>query len=408
MKILTLLFSGFILFFSLSEASAQCAGTFLYQYDGPLNHISFKDTSTAPSGWGRVYTNWNFGDGTSDTGQIVNHVFPYFRSYTVKRDVRFAQTGNPSNFCTHTDSVWVDSLPLAYNYSMKFHVHRLNQVTYGLYSYYFGCPLVSSNFNVDTGFSMSSAPPHFFVTPTGPTGFYVYTLSSLDPRSWDFEFQTVNPSLSQTLAGNGALFISQWGDSTVDQPTPPCKANFFLSPDSTDMHNWVLTDYSSGTNLGYSWDFGDSSSSTSQIPSHTYSYPGNHTICLTVSNGTCSDTWCDTAFISRNQFTTGMRRMRVLKGPALGIEKYGVKKMALEAYPNPTSDQLTITDDDVSDGDLQYAVFDMLGREIPIAQNPRFIHSTIISVSTLAPGMYLLSVKDLRRKTVRVTTFTKK
>ena len=45
-----------------------------------------------------------------------------------------------------------------------------------------------------------------------------------------------------------------------------------------------FTDKSTGTITGWSWDFGDGSTSTEQSPSHTYLKPGNYTVKLTVSN----------------------------------------------------------------------------------------------------------------------------
>ena len=43
----------------------------------------------------------------------------------------------------------------------------------------------------------------------------------------------------------------------------------------------------------WSWDFGDSTGSISQNPTHTYLVPGTYQVCLTVSNGCDSTTICD-------------------------------------------------------------------------------------------------------------------
>jgi len=39
----------------------------------------------------------------------------------------------------------------------------------------------------------------------------------------------------------------------------------------------------------YSWDFGDSNSSTDENPTHTYAADGTYTVTLTVTNGAGSD-----------------------------------------------------------------------------------------------------------------------
>ena len=43
-----------------------------------------------------------------------------------------------------------------------------------------------------------------------------------------------------------------------------------------------FTDYTNGIAEGYSWDFGDGSSSVEQNPEHFYRKPGRYTVALTV------------------------------------------------------------------------------------------------------------------------------
>jgi glucose/arabinose dehydrogenase/chitodextrinase len=59
---------------------------------------------------------------------------------------------------------------------------------------------------------------------------------------------------------------------------PPLTVNF-SSAGSSDPE---------GQTLGYSWDFGDGTSSTAANPAHTYLLPGQYTVRLTVSDGTNS------------------------------------------------------------------------------------------------------------------------
>lgn len=60
-----------------------------------------------------------------------------------------------------------------------------------------------------------------------------------------------------------------------------------------------------GYNDSYSWNFGDgSSTSTQPNPSHTYTANGAYTVCLTVTNGTVSTTYCNTVIVT-NIPTTG-------------------------------------------------------------------------------------------------------
>jgi PKD repeat protein len=62
-----------------------------------------------------------------------------------------------------------------------------------------------------------------------------------------------------------------------------------------------FTDLSTGSGIdGWSWDFGDGGSSTSQNPSHTYSNPGTYTVSLTVSSSSqgCNDTRTRNSYIT--------------------------------------------------------------------------------------------------------------
>lgn len=52
----------------------------------------------------------------------------------------------------------------------------------------------------------------------------------------------------------------------------------------------VLTAISAGTNVSYSWDFGDGSGGDGQVVSHTYGMIGNNTVTATNSVGVVIET----------------------------------------------------------------------------------------------------------------------
>jgi PKD repeat protein len=74
--------------------------------------------------------------------------------------------------------------------------------------------------------------------------------------------------------------------------TPPAPtANFSGSPISGDAPLVVdFVDSSTGSISSWSWDFGDSGSSSAQNPSHEYTTPGTYTVALTVAGPGGSDT----------------------------------------------------------------------------------------------------------------------
>lgn len=59
----------------------------------------------------------------------------------------------------------------------------------------------------------------------------------------------------------------------------------------------TFTDASTGKPKTWSWDFGDSQTSTIQNPTHTYTKAGSYTVTLIVSDGTTNDTKTKAAFI---------------------------------------------------------------------------------------------------------------
>lgn len=73
-----------------------------------------------------------------------------------------------------------------------------------------------------------------------------------------------------------------------------CSMEFFdASSPGSDPSNQIM---------GYSWDFGDGSSSTEQNPVHTFTSPGTYDVCLTTWAGSgtdcCSDMYCQTVVVT--------------------------------------------------------------------------------------------------------------
>jgi PKD repeat protein len=60
----------------------------------------------------------------------------------------------------------------------------------------------------------------------------------------------------------------------------------------------MFTDASSGAPTSWSWDFGDTTTSTQQNPAHTYTAEGVYTVSLTVSNAFGTDTKVSTDYIT--------------------------------------------------------------------------------------------------------------
>lgn len=93
-------------------------------------------------------------------------------------------------------------------------------------------------------------------------------------------------------------FTSSAGDFKINtqDTVPDCIAFFaeFPEPENAYKINFLDNSMPPSINYSYSWDFGDSTYSANQNPSHTYIKPGVFNVCLTIIDSVnfCSDTYC--------------------------------------------------------------------------------------------------------------------
>nr|NIO79337.1 PKD domain-containing protein [Candidatus Aminicenantes bacterium]NIQ65304.1 PKD domain-containing protein [Candidatus Aminicenantes bacterium]NIT25723.1 PKD domain-containing protein [Candidatus Aminicenantes bacterium] len=88
---------------------------------------------------------------------------------------------------------------------------------------------------------------------------------------------------------------------TLTCPTGPPVAAFTGTPTSGETPLTVnFTDQSTNGPTSWSWDFGDTGSSTAQNPSHEYTSAGTYTVTLTVTNASGSDNEIKTDYITVN------------------------------------------------------------------------------------------------------------
>jgi PKD repeat protein len=134
-----------------------------------------------------------------------------------------------------------------------------------------------------------------FLAVTGPD-FGTCFLDSIVPPVFD----TITPSLTDftsALLTPAAPATSPYCLAPAWTPQDSCicrncEASFTFSPSPTGCFQYAFTNTSSGYNLSYYWDFGDGNTSTVENPIHTYAAAGSYTACLTVTNGSCEDTYC--------------------------------------------------------------------------------------------------------------------
>ena len=258
--------------------------------------VTFTSTSTGLSNFSDY--SWNFGNGNFGSGQSTTHTYTSSGTYVVCLSV-FDST----NFCSSTfcDSVMVTV----------------------------SAPTCQANFTS----SISGGNVVFTNNSTGLTAAAGY--------AWDFNdgnFGTdENPSHTYTASGTYVVCLTTFDSTnfcsstfcdsiTISLPTT-CDAQFMVSEDSTNAGTFSFNlQTTAGTT--YSWDFGDGNTSTQATPNHTFTGAGPWNVCLTTTNGACTETYCDSVFT---------------EATPVGIADYLSNALEFNAfYPNPVNNLGTL------------------------------------------------------------------
>ncbi|HEU4717614.1 MAG TPA: T9SS type A sorting domain-containing protein [Bacteroidia bacterium] len=146
----------------------------------------------------------------------------------------------------------------------------------------------------------------------------------------------------------------------------------------------------------YGWDWGDQTSpSTTQSATHTYTAAGTYTVCAVYvdgSNFTCYDSTCQTITVS-----------------ATGISDPSVSAVNVKATPNPFSSnvQLTVTLDQPEN--VSMSVYDLTGKQVAVIQNglmPAGSNMINWTPEGLSEGVYFLQVKAGDAVTTKKLVYT--
>ncbi|HLP19624.1 MAG TPA: PKD domain-containing protein, partial [Chitinophagales bacterium] len=80
----------------------------------------------------------------------------------------------------------------------------------------------------------------------------------------------------------------------------PCAAGFYYSTPGTTTPQFFPSPFDSSnlSTFTYAWTFGDGGSSSDYVPTHDFGSFGKYNVCVTVSDGQCSDTYCDSVVVA--------------------------------------------------------------------------------------------------------------
>ncbi|PCH65963.1 MAG: hypothetical protein COC01_09050 [Bacteroidetes bacterium] len=144
-----------------------------------------------------------------------------------------------------------------------------------------------------------------------------------------------------------------------------------------------FTDGSSGAVSSWYWDFGDGSTSSLQNPDHQFSADGSYNVCLTVSEGSCENTYCETIQIGGGSKGGGGK----------GKKMFDQTNEVGNIYPNPVIREAYIDINIESYSRIDVIVFNNMG-QLVLSQNEINIGDQKISLNLadLPNGIYIAKV----------------
>ncbi len=327
---------------SYSSVNAQCKAFYMMYQNGKT--VAFYDSSFTNSGVTPSFY-WSFGDGTTTTGQYVTHSYSNYGTYYICHAI------NVPNVCTDTICDSVVIAPATCKALFKNYSSGLQSYFYNNSSSISGSPTYYWNFG-DGNNSTQENPTHTY----SATGTYTVCLyendsvgncsdsickqvvisnqnnntcsarykfnlqnsiyyfngpynangNSYATYSWDFGDGTYStlqsPTHQYNFMGNAyvCLTVTDSGctdthcDSLSSNPNGGGNCSVYFT-DSTYSDTTAFSAYTKGTNgtVTYSWDFGDGTNSTQQNPLHIYPKAGYYYACLTISDSSCTSSYCN-------------------------------------------------------------------------------------------------------------------
>jgi hypothetical protein len=246
------------------------------------------------------------------------------------------------------------------------------------------------------------------------------TMPSGDYISYDFSIVDTDCDSVQQVYGctdSYAWNYNPWAtidDGSCQYQDTTCYASWELIDIDEEGDIVYIMNNSYGQNLSYFWDFGDGSVSTEAYPTHQYAEDGTYIVCLTVSSGQngfiqCTSTYCDSIAYYNPPVIGGASSvgfwLNVGPDAVLSIDQSN-ELNALNIFPNPTQDRLTISFDMKAQENLSLHVLDLSGKVMSTKAVLNAAGHQMISldVSSLAAGTYLLDIQGNSSKTVRYFT----
>jgi len=314
-------------------------------------------------GGGSFY--WTFGDGTTSTEIAPTHHYDLPGAYAI------CLSYNDSMCSSYTcDSVYISSGDSCY---AAFYAYQYNDVV----SFHPSVVDYTKNYYWDFGDGATSDQTTAYHEYPAE-GYYIVCL-------------TVSGS-NCSATHCDSIYYS--GDST--NVFGNCVAHFEVSSIDTATSTVWLTDLSEGGN-NYFWDFGDSTFSTEQYPTHTYSQNGIYYVCLSiVCDSNMTSQYCawvglpDSLQTGDNEVRSGFT-IQVISSDVSGVAPVSANQ-SISIYPNPAFGIVNIALPEEIKGEATIYIKNEMGQLIAQQRTYSVELLKTIDVNSFVPGLYLVQI----------------
>ncbi len=409
---------------------AKSACTANFTYSNVANVFNFTDASTSSSG-SIITWIWNFGDLSAPSSlQNPTHTYDVCGVYNVSLTI------GTSLFCSNTYSTTItvnsgmtgsftsmvdtttgvaaftgSPLGLNINYAWTFGDGNTGTGaaatnTYAASGTYYVCLTISDTAGICTDvycdsvvvyISTPSCSSTFTYTDNGSGNltFQVAPIVITDTYAWDYGDGTTGtlPVSLHTYATAGTYYVclttndpltsctSIYCDSVVAAGTGGICSVTYTYIDVNGIVAFTVIPPSLTSN--YSWTFGDGNTGTGAVTTNTYAVAGNYYVCVTMVDAfnSCTDTFCDS-------IVTNITGIGILENDAADFD--------LSVYPNPVTNNVTVSFELLISSTVNIELFDIIGNKISsnsICQTSGK-HQTIINTETLSQGTYLIKLSS--------------
>lgn len=233
------------------------------------------------------------------------------------------------------------------------------------------------------------------ITPSGPTSICSgtsLTLFANPGANYTYRWSTGETTriITPTSTNSYTVTVYNTTDSAVSAPISVTinqspYAHFYMQPD-TAPHVWHVMNQCYGSNLSYTWDWGDGSYDYTDTATHEFADSGYYTICVSVQDQAgCYDSYCDTnvyLYKTANQMITA----DIVRAPNTGVNDVQTKVLDIKYYGNAIHFAEPIKNASA------IKLYDLSGRVV--MEKERFTGSSIDLNTDLAHGVYVLRVEN--------------